>query len=99
MNFKPLYDKVLVKKITSVKEQKTKSGLYIPNSAKEKLQEGIVLALGTGLITESGKEVPLTVQINDKVLFEKHNSRVKEVMIDGEEFLLMREGEILGIMG
>jgi chaperonin GroES len=94
MNFRPLYDKVLVKRVEA--EQKTKSGLYIPDTAKEKPLEGVVVALGTGKITEAGKELPLVVKINDKVLFGKFAGN--EIKIDGEEFLLMREDEILGIM-
>ncbi len=94
MNFKPLYDKVLVKRVEA--EQKTKSGLYIPDTAKEKPLEGVIIALGTGKVTEEGKVLPLTVKINDKVLFGKFAGN--EIKIDGEEYLLMREDEILGIM-
>ncbi len=94
MQFKPLYDKVLVKRVQA--EQKTKSGLYIPDTAKEKPLEGVVIAVGTGKITESGKELPLTVKINDKVLFGKFAG--SEIKIDGEEYLLMKEDEILGII-
>ncbi len=94
MQFKPLYDKVLVKRVQP--EQKTKSGLYIPDTAKEKPLEGVVIAVGTGKITESGKELPLTVKINDKVLFGKFAG--SEIKIDGEEYLLMKEDEILGII-
>ncbi len=94
MQFKPLYDKVLVKRVQA--EQKTKSGLYIPDTAKEKPLEGVVIAVGTGKITEAGKELPLTVKINDKVLFGKFAG--SEIKIDGEEYLLMKEDEILGII-
>ena len=95
MNFKPLYDKVLVKRVEAV--TKTKSGLYIPDTAKEKPLEGVIVALGTGKVTESGTVLPLTVKLNDKVLFGKFSG--SEIKVDGEEFLLMREDEILGIMG
>jgi len=95
MNFKPLYDKVLVKRVEAV--AKTKSGLYIPDTAKEKPLEGVVVALGTGKVTESGTVLPLIVKLNDKVLFGKFSG--SEIKVDGEEFLLMREDEILGIMG
>ena len=95
MNFKPLYDKVLVKRVEAV--TKTKSGLYIPDTAKEKPLEGVVVALGTGKVTESGTVLPLIVKLNDKVLFGKFSG--SEIKVDGEEFLLMREDEILGIMG
>ncbi len=94
MNFRPLYDKVLVKRIEA--QERTKSGLYIPDTAKEKPLEGVVVALGTGKITESGKELPLVVKINDRVLFGKFSG--SEIKIDGQEYLLMREDEILGIM-
>jgi chaperonin GroES len=94
MKFKPLYDKVLVKRVEA--EQKTKSGLYIPDTAKEKPLEGVVIALGNGKVTEDGKILPLTVKVNDKVLFGKFAGN--EIKIDGEEYLLMREDEILGIM-
>jgi len=95
MNFKPLYDKVLVKRVEAV--TKTKSGLYIPDTAKEKPLEGVIVALGTGKVTESGTVLPLTVKLDDKVLFGKFSG--SEIKVDGEEFLLMREDEILGIMG
>jgi len=95
MNFKPLYDKVLVKRVEAV--TKTKSGLYIPDTAKEKPLEGVIVALGTGKVTEAGTVLPLTVKLNDKVLFGKFSG--SEIKVDGEEFLLMREDEILGIMG
>ena len=94
MKFRPLYDKVLVKRVEA--EQKTKSGLYIPDTAKEKPLEGVVVALGTGKVTEEGKVLPLTVKVNDRVLFGKFAGN--EIKIDGEEYLLMREDEILGIM-
>ncbi len=94
MNFKPLYDKVLVKRVEA--EQKTKSGLYIPDTAKEKPLEGVVVALGTGKVTEAGKVLPLTVKLDDKVLFGKFAGN--DIKVDGEEYLLMREDEILGIM-
>ena len=94
MNFRPLYDKVLVKRIEA--QERTKSGLYIPDAAKEKPLEGVVVAVGTGKITESGKELPLVVKIDDKVLFGKFAGN--EIKVDGQEYLLMREDEILGIM-
>ena len=94
MNFRPLYDKVLVKRVAAV--QKTKSGLYIPDTAKEKPMEGVVVALGTGKVVESGKVLPLVVKLDDKVLFGKFAGN--EIKVDGIEYLLMREDEILGIM-
>ena len=94
MNFRPLYDKVLVKRVEA--EQKTKSGLYIPDTAKEKPLEGVVVALGTGKVIESGKVLPLVVKLDDKVLFGKFAGT--EIKVDGIEYLLMREDEILGIM-
>ncbi len=95
MNFKPLYDKVLVQRVEA--EQKTKSGLFIPDTAKEKPFEGKVISVGTGKRTEDGKELPLAVKVGDHILFGKYAGT--EIKIDGQEYLLMKEDEILGIIG
>ncbi len=95
MNFKPLYDNVLLKRVEAV--QKTKSGLYIPDSAKEKPLEGKIVALGTGKVLEDGKILPLTVKVGDHVLFGKYAGT--ELKLDGEEYLLVKESDLLGIIG
>src|SRR5579871_1901098 len=94
MNIRPLYDRIGVKRI---EEQETKiGGLYIPDSAKEKPQEGEVVAVGKGKRLEDGKLVPLDVQKGDRVLFGKYSG--SEIRLDGEEYMIMREDEILGIL-
>ena len=93
MNFKPLYDNVLIKRVEAVKQ--TKSGLYIPDSAKEKPLEGNIVAMGSGRVTD-GKVVALTVKVGDKVLFGKYAGT--ELKLDGVEYLLMKESDILGIL-
>ena len=95
MKIKPLYDRILVKRIEE-KEQK-KGGIIIPDTAKEKPQEGEVVAVGSGKILDDGKIVPLEVKKGDKILFGKYSGT--EVKVDGEEFLMMREDEILGVVG
>lgn len=94
MNIRPLYDRVVVKRI---EEQETKiGGLFIPDTAKEKPQEGEVVAVGKGKRLEDGKVVPLDVQVGDRILFGKYSG--SEIKLDGEEYLIMREDEILGIL-
>ena len=94
MNIRPLYDRLVVKRI---EEQETKvGGLYIPDSAKEKPQEGEVIAVGKGKRLEDGKLVPLDVQKGDRILFGKYSG--SEIRLDGEEYLIMREDEVLGIL-
>ncbi|HLK17920.1 MAG TPA: co-chaperone GroES [Bryobacteraceae bacterium] len=94
MNIRPLYDRVVVKRIEE-KENKI-GGLFIPDSAKEKPQEGEVVAVGKGKRLEDGKLVPLDVQKGDRVLFGKYSG--SEIRLDGEEYMIMREDEILGIL-
>jgi chaperonin GroES len=94
MKIRPLYDRVLVKRIEE-KEQ-VQGGIIIPDTAKEKPQQGEVLAVGKGKRLEDGSIVPLDVKAGDKVLFGKYSGN--EVKIDGEECLIMREDEILGIL-
>ncbi|HYH20385.1 MAG TPA: co-chaperone GroES [Azospirillum sp.] len=94
MTFKPLHDRVLVRRIES--DSKTKGGIIIPDTAKEKPQEGEVLAVGPGARDENGKLVPLDVKAGDRVLFGKWSGT--EVKIDGEDLLIMKESDILGII-
>ena len=94
MAFRPLHDRVLIRRIEE--ENKTASGIIIPDTAKEKPQQGEVLAVGPGARDESGKLVPLDVKVGDKVLFGKWSG--SEVTIDGEELLIMKESDILGII-
>jgi len=94
MKIRPLYDRIVVKRIEE-KEQ-MQGGLYIPDSAKEKPQEGEVAAVGKGKRMEDGKLVPLDVQVGDRILFGKYSG--SDIKIDGDEYLIMREDEVLGIL-
>jgi len=94
MKIRPLQDRVIVKRIEE--EEKTKGGIIIPDTAKEKPQEGKVVAVGKGKMTEDGKVIPLDVKAGDRILFGKYAGT--EVKIDGEEHLIMREEDILGII-
>jgi chaperonin GroES len=94
MKFKPLHDRVLVRRVES--EAKTAGGLIIPDSAKEKPQEGEVVACGEGARKDSGELIPMSVKAGDKILFGKWSG--SEVKIDGEELLIMKESDILGIV-
>ncbi len=94
MSIQPLGDRVLVKPLE--KEEKTKGGIVLPDTAKEKPQEGEVIAIGTGRKLEDGKTVPLEVKKGDKVLFSKYGGT--EVKLDGEEHLIMKEDDILAII-
>ena len=91
---KPLQDRIVIKRIEE--EEKTKGGIIIPDSAKEKPQEGRVVAIGDGKTLESGKKAPLTVKPGDKILFGKYSGT--EIKIDGEEHLIMREEDVLAIV-
>ncbi|KIX10775.1 co-chaperone GroES [Dethiosulfatarculus sandiegensis] len=95
MQIKPLQDRVIVKRLEE--EEKTAGGIIIPDTAKEKPQQGKVLAVGPGKVLEGGTRVDLTVKEGDVVLFGKYAG--SEVKIDGEELLIMREDDILGIVG
>ena len=94
MKIRPLQDRVIVKRLEE--EEKTKGGIIIPDTAKEKPQEGKVIAVGKGKVTEEGKVIPLDVKAGDKILFGKYSGT--EIKIDGEEHLIMREEDILGII-
>jgi chaperonin GroES len=93
MKIRPLQDRILVKRIDE--EAKTKGGIIIPDTAKEKPQEGKVIAVGKGKVTDDGKLQPLDVKKGDRVLFNKYSGN--EVNIDGEEHLIIREDDILAI--
>ena len=94
MNIRPLYDRIVVKR---VEEQETKvGGLFIPDTAKEKPQEGEVVAIGKGKRLEDGKVVSLDVKVGDRILFGKYSGN--DIKIDGQELLIMREDEVLGIL-
>jgi chaperonin GroES len=95
MAFKPLHDRVLVRRIEG--EDKTKGGLIIPDTAKEKPAEGEVIALGEGARKDSGELIAPSVKVGDRVLFGKWSGT--EVTLDGKELLIMKEGDIMGIIG
>jgi chaperonin GroES len=94
-NIKPLHDRVILRRLDEASD-KTAGGLYIPDTAKEKPQEGEVIAAGAGKYKEDGTRQPLDVKEGDRVLFGKYSG--SEIKIDGEELLIMREDEILGII-
>jgi chaperonin GroES len=94
MNFRPLHDRVVVKRLEG--EEKTKGGIIIPDTAKEKPQEGEIIAVGSGARDDSGKVVPLDVKKGDRILFGKWSGT--EVKIDGEDLLIMKESDIMGVV-
>src|SRR5882762_1177681 len=94
MKIRPLGDRILVKRIKE--EERTKGGIIIPDTAKEKPQEGKVVAVGKGKFNDDGKLIPLEVKAGDKILFGKYSG--SEVKIEGDEHLIMREDDILGIL-
>ncbi|MDY8109319.1 co-chaperone GroES [Fulvimarina sp. 2208YS6-2-32] len=94
-NFRPLHDRVLVRRVES--EAKTKGGIIIPDTAKEKPQEGEIVAIGTGARDDSGKVIPLDVKAGDRVLFGKWSGT--EVKLGGEDLLIMKESDIMGVVG
>jgi chaperonin GroES len=94
MKFRPLHDRVVVRRIEG--EEKTKGGIIIPDTAKEKPQEGEVIAVGPGARDESGKLVPLDLKAGDRILFGKWSGT--EVKIDGEELLIMKESDVMGVV-
>ena len=95
MAFRPLHDRVLVRRIEA--EEKTAGGIIIPDTAKEKPSEGEIVAVGSGTKAEDGKVTPLDVQAGDRVLFGKWSGT--EVKLDGEDLLIMKESDIMGIVG
>ena len=94
MKIRPLQDRVIVKRVEE--EEKSKGGIIIPDTAKEKPQEGKVVAVGKGKTNDDGKITPLDVKVNDRILFGKYSGT--EINFDGEEHLIMREDDILGII-
>ncbi len=94
MKIKPLHDRVVVRRIEE--QEQIRGGIVIPDTAKEKPQEGEVIAVGEGKLLENGNRLPLDVKVGDRVLFGKYSGT--EIKIDDEEFLIMREDEILGIV-
>ena len=94
MKFRPLHDRVVVRRVGA--EEKTKGGIIIPDTAKEKPQEGEVIAVGAGTRDETGKLTPLDVQAGDRILFGKWSGT--EVRLDGEDLLIMKESDIMGVI-
>jgi chaperonin GroES len=94
MKIRPLQDRVIVKRVEE--EEKTKGGIIIPDSAKEKPVEGLVMAVGKGKVLENGTKLDMSVKVGDRILFSKYAGN--EVKIDGVEHLIMREDDILGII-
>lgn len=94
MKIRPLNDRIIVKRLEE--EEKTKGGIIIPDTAKERPQEGEVVAVGNGKVLEDGRRLPLDVKAGDRVIFSKYAGT--EVKIEGEEHLIMREEDILGII-
>jgi chaperonin GroES len=94
MKFSPLHDRVLVRRIEG--DEKTAGGLIIPDSAKEKPQEGEIVAVGTGERNDSGDLIPMSVKAGDRILFGKWSGT--EIKLDGEELLIMKESDILGVI-
>jgi chaperonin GroES len=95
MDIRPLYDRIVVKRVEEA-EAKSAGGLIIPDSAKEKPQQGEVVAAGNGKKTEDGKVIPLDVKVGDKILFGKYSG--SDIKIGSEEYLIMREDEVLAIL-
>ncbi|HYY24989.1 MAG TPA: co-chaperone GroES [Candidatus Udaeobacter sp.] len=94
MKIRPLQDRVIVKRIEE--QDKSKGGIIIPDTAKEKPQEGKIIAVGKGKLNDGGKITPLDVKVNDRILFGKYSGT--EINIDGDEHLIMREEDILGVI-
>jgi len=95
MNIRPLHDRVIVKRVEE--ETKTAGGIVLPGSAAEKPSEGVVLAVGSGKPLDNGQVRALEVKVGDKVLFGKYSG--SEVKVDGEQYIVMREEDILGVLG
>jgi chaperonin GroES len=94
MNLRPLQDRIIVKRVEE--EGKTAGGIFIPETAKEKPQQGEVVAVGKGKLTDDGKVIPMDVKVGNKVLFGKYSG--SEVKLDGVDYLIMREDDILGVL-
>ncbi len=94
MKIRPLQDRIIVKRIAE--EEKTKGGIIIPDTAKEKPQEGKVVAVGKGKMSDAGKLIPVEVKVGDRVLFGKYSG--SEIKLEGEEHLIIREEDVLGVI-
>jgi chaperonin GroES len=94
MKIKPLADRVVVKPLEA--EEKTKGGLFVPDTAKERPQQGEVVAVGPGRVSDDGKKIPMEVKVGDKILYGKYSGT--EVTYDGVEYLIMRESDIFAII-
>ncbi len=94
MKFRPLHDRVLVKRIEA--EERSKGGIIIPDTAKEKPQEGEVIAVGPGGRDESGKLIPIDVKVGDRILFGKWSG--SEIKLDGQDLLIMKESDVMGVV-
>lgn len=94
MKFRPLYDRILVERVES--EEVTKGGIILPDSAKEKPQQGKIIAVGQGRRTEDGKVIPLELKAGDTILFGKYSG--SEIKIEGNEYLIMKEDDVLGLV-
>ncbi|MGD0764237.1 MAG: co-chaperone GroES [Roseiarcus sp.] len=94
MKFRPLHDRVVVKRIDA--EEKTKGGIIIPDTAKEKPQEGEVVAVGPGARDEAGKLIPIDLKVGDRILFGKWSGN--EIKLDGEDLLIMKESDVMGVV-
>jgi chaperonin GroES len=95
MNVRPLHDRILVRRIEE--KETVKGGIIIPDTAKEKPQEGEVIAVGNGKILENGSKVPLDVKAGDRILFGKYSGT--DIKVDGQEYLILREDEVLAVIG
>ncbi len=94
MKIRPLHDRILIRRVAE--QESVRGGIIIPDSAKEKPQEGEVIAVGDGKMLESGKRIPLDVKEGDRILFGKYAG--SEIKLDGEEYLILREDEVLGVL-
>ncbi|MBW2172802.1 MAG: co-chaperone GroES [Deltaproteobacteria bacterium] len=94
MKIRPLQDRILVRRLEE--EDTSKGGIIIPDTAKEKPSEGLVIAVGKGKVTDDGKKLPLDVKKNDRILFGKYSGT--DIMVEGDEYLIMREDDVLGII-
>ena len=94
MKIRPLQDRIIVQRLEE--EEMSRGGIIIPDTAKEKPSEGLVVAVGKGKVTEDGKKLPLEVKKNDRILFGKYSGT--DIKIEGEEYLIMREDDVLGII-
>jgi len=97
MKIRPLYDRIVVKRIEET-EEKVRGGIIIPDTAKEKPQEGVILAVGQGKRLDDGKLCPLDVKVGDRVLFGKYSGSEVPVKLEGEDVLILREDEVLGVI-